>query len=333
MPRRQDQPGGLSGLGRLGCLRFVRVRRSLAAPPGPAPSTPLLADGEREPGIGEGESQDRKEQYDKAVGEQIAFEREQHRVALRDGPVASRDVESAAAERVEHRGEAFVLDVGKQAAGDAVRDEHADHAGVGRHQAACQGGQGELDAAHEQHVRHDEDRQCLQVRAGPERPDPLGFQPRHQAAEQHAEHDRHEDGERGDERPGEAAEHVIALADRCREEQLVRACLPVAEHGIRHEGRRGEDADDAHHEQQSHDDERRVAVDVADRAADDDGIGGNGQERRQEEEGAGQQEDRLPQLMAQLEAEDLGEHDAVPVGVSRLRRPYAAAPARFSVEK
>ena len=37
--------------------------------------------------------------------------------------------------------------------------------------------------------------------------------------------------------------------------------------------------------------------------------------------------------MAQLEAEDLGEHDAVPVGVSRLRRPYAAAPARFSVEK
>ena len=328
--RREDQPGRFR---RLGCFRSVHVRRSPAPPPRPAPTAPALADGEREPGIGERERQNRKGQHDEAVGEEIALEGEQHRVALGDRPVAGGDVESAAAERVEHRGEALVLDIGKHAAGDAVRDEHADHAGVGRHQAARQGGQGELDATHEQHVRHDEDRQCLQVRAGPERPDPLRFQPRHQAPEQHAEHDRHEDGESGDERPGEATEHVIALADRCREEQLVRACLPVAEHGIRHERSGGEDTDDAHHQQQSQDDERRVAVDVADRAADDDGVGGNGQERGQEEEGAGQQEDRLPQLVAQLEAEDFGEHSGILVVSSRPRRVYAAAPARLSVEK
>ena len=322
--RRQNHPGGL---GRLGCLRFVHVRRSPAAPPRPAQTAASIADGEREPGIGENEREDGKGQHDEAIGEEIAFEREQHRVALRDGPVAGGDIESATAERVEHRGQALVRDVGQQAAGDAERDEHADHGGIGRHQTSRQDGQGELDASHEQQVRHDEDRQPLQIGADPERPDPFGVQPRHQASEEYAENDRHEDGERDEERAGEASDQVVALADRRREEQLLRARIVVAQHGIGHERRGGEDPHDAHHEQQSQNDERCVAVYVADRAADDDGVRADGQERHQEEERPGQQEDRLSQLTTQLEAEDFGEHDEVLVGSSRPRRPLRGGSA------
>ena len=71
---------------------------------------------------------------------------------------------------------------------------------------------------------------------------------------------------------------------------------------------RGQHAEDRHHQQQLHDHERRVAIDVAERAADLHGVRGHRAERQEKEDDEEDVEQRLPQVVLQLELQDFPAH-------------------------
>ena len=82
------------------------------------------------------------------------------------------------------------------------------------------------------------------------------------------------------------------------------------ERSVADERGRGEHAERTHHQQNLHDHERRVAVDVADRAADLNGVRGDRAERQQKEHDEEDVEERLPEVVADFEPEDLAQQSS-----------------------
>jgi hypothetical protein len=255
-----------------------------------------------------GEHQQRHAGPQQPVPEQRADERRQGGVALGDRPVAGRQIHRGAAEGIEQGAQPLALDVGEhQAGGDVGAEEHHD-ADVGHQPAARPRGEGEEEGSRQQQVGQHHHREREEIRRGARRPQALRLQPGHEAAHEDAQGADDHDAEARQQRPQEAAAEVGAPRQRLGEEELVRPALEVAQRRAGDEGGRDEDGNDTHHREELQDDEWRVAMDVADRAADADRVRGHGAEGEQGEEQRRAPEEGRAQLVAQLEAEDLGEH-------------------------
>ena len=277
---------------------------------------------------------EREPEPQRAAGEEGSVEGEQARVLVEDGPVAGHDLEGAETQRIEERRRAGVRDVGRQRPGDSVADQDPHHAAVGEDQAARRGRDREQHARDQDHVRRVESEQRKGVDRRRHRPDPLRLEPGHQAAQRHAERHRDTGQDRRHHRAGEPAEEVVELADRQRVEDLLGVVLRVAHHARGDHRGDEEHAEHAHHQVHLHHDPGRVAVDLARRAADHHRVGGGGEEGEQEERRAPDPEDRLAELVAQLEAEDLAEHDGADRSLpARSRRsPLAGVLERREVD-
>ena len=114
----------------------------------------------------------------------------------------------------------------------------------------------------------------------------------------------------------------MRFANRRREEKRVGADLEIAMNGARRVRRRRQHAEEREDEQELHDHDRRIAMNVAQRAAEADAVGCDGAEREEKKEREENIEERLFEVIAQLEFEDFEGHAA---SASRL--------AMSSVEK
>src|SRR5262245_50435380 len=274
-----------------------------------APARLAALDGrEAEPRQGEPQDGGAQSDPDQAVPEERPAHGERAGVALDRRPVARRVVEGCEPVRVQERRHRPILDVREEQLRHAPEDEESDDADVGVEHAPGQGRHREEDRPGQEEVRDHQDRERGEIGGEAEHPDPLGLEPRHGAADDNGERHADEDQRRDDERAAEPAEEIVRLAHRQREEQRVGLRLEVAVDTAGDERGRQERPDGGHHQEHLHDDVWRVAMNVADRAPDGDGVGGDGAEGQQEEDGAGDPEHRLPELVADFEREDAGEH-------------------------
>ncbi len=288
---------------------------------GRPPAVPRAGHREREAVVRERQDGERHAQPEQPVIQDGAGQGRHQRVALDRGPVLGDQAERCTAERVQQCGDALLVEVAHEAAGQAVADEEAHQPHVRVHQAARERGQAEEQRAHEQHVRHDHHQHAPDVGLPQERAHALRLEPRHQTAD----HDRgnHRGGHEQRRAVGarESPEHVGDAGDTRGVQDLLRAELLVAQYRAGHEGCGHEYAGHTgeRHEQQDH--VGRVAVDVANGPAHLHEIAGYGTEDDEEEEQRAQPEQCGARVVAQLEAEDVAEHDGLtPPGAGR-RRP------------
>jgi hypothetical protein len=298
-PRRRQRSGGrLDWIGRLG--RGAELLQPLG---------PLALALEAEGREGGAQEQEGRPAPDQPVVEQAAFDGGQGGVGLVGREVAGRQAIGRLAERLDDRGELAAVQLPHRRAHGDVQHQEGRHAQVGPHHRAGGRRQREEDRRDQEQRRQRQPEVGEGVVREPVRPQRLGVHPGHQRAHEDAQ--RHEQERQRDRREGagEPSEQVVELADRGRADDRAVASLVVAHDDVGDEGRGHEHVEDRHDQRRLGDRPRRVLVDVAARA-DLDLVDGDRAEHQQEEDQAGDPEDRLANLVAQLEGRDLAEHGA-----------------------
>ncbi len=228
------EPGGQSGR-QFGRQLAARARLAFG-----------LADGLEAP-VAKQQHQQREAGPDHAVDQIHVGQCDQARVALGQRPVFGQADQGRGAERVDQRGQRLEIEVARQRRRDRVPERH-DHAGhVHRQHAPGEGGQHEEDRAKDEQVGQ----QREQIRREPGRQrcaaEAIGRDPGQHGAEPQAQHDAGEDhGQRGV-RAQEAAEHVVGLAQRRAEKEVVHLVLEILLHRAAHDGGGNDDPEAAEH--------------------------------------------------------------------------------------
>jgi hypothetical protein len=309
--RRRGRGRGRRGLGDGGeCLALAGFR---------------AAHREAEQARGRGEEGEPDPDPEQAIGEQLARNRRDQAVALGGRPVAHGVAEGRKAEGLAPGQRVAQLRLARDHGhDDQIDDQEADHRQVGAHHRAGRRGDGEEQGGGQKQPGQSDDDVGPGVVAEPIGPEGLGIQPRHQRAQPDRQRHRQEGDRRRPEGAGEAAVEIVELAHPRGAHDRPEAGLVVAHDAVGHEGRGHEHAEEQRPDLGDLDDrERGVLVDVRG-VADVDLVAGDRAERHQEEQDRHDPEDRLAQLVAELEAGDLGEH---------RRRPQAALGVRRAADR
>ncbi len=268
--------------------------------------------GKGEAGIGKDERDQRHTHPDRTIGEQHAVERRDGGVRLGRGPVAGRAADSRRAERLDIAGDVAQLGPAAQRRQcRQIQHQKQDDADIAVHHRPRQRGDREEDRRGEQDVGQRDDEIAERVIADHVRPQRLLIDPGHQRAEEHRQRHRHEGEPGGEIGAHEPPDQIIALRHPRRADDLGKAAVIVAQHHIGDERGRHEHEEQREDEVILKDRDRRVAVDIA-AAADLDLLDRHAAKGEQEEQHRDHPEDRVAQLVTQLEGGDLREHGRVP---------------------